>query len=288
MVRSYCDRVGIQPLAESCERFQDSRQRDPARTNVRAGIHIPGGKIKEFFAHAARCVMVRVMTYFDIVFFAIVAVVLILRLRAVLGRRNEDEPRLPNPFGLPGMGKDDDEDFVAGAKPEQPAAAAIEHHHAPLPLPILAPDSLAGGIEQVRRLDPAFDEKKFMSGARAAFTMIVAAFAKGDLAVLRNLLGPDVYAAFAKAVETRQQAEQRLETTILEIRDVDLSRVKLTGDVARLTVRFMSKQNNATYDKDGNLVDGNPHGREEIEDIWTFARNLKQQDPNWLLVETQA
>ncbi|MEQ1652864.1 MAG: hypothetical protein ABL897_10270, partial [Hyphomicrobium sp.] len=60
------------------------------------------------------------MNYFDIVFFAIVAVVLILRLRSVLGRRNEDEPRRPNPFGGPPAGReDDDEDFAVGPKTAQ-------------------------------------------------------------------------------------------------------------------------------------------------------------------------
>lgn len=227
------------------------------------------------------------MTYFDIVFFAIVAVVLILRLRAVLGRRDEDEPRMPNPFGLPGGGRDDDEDFIAGGRVEATPPPDPQHRTS-LPPPILAPDSLAGGLEQVRRLDPAFDEKLFLANARSAFTLIVTAFAKGDLAVLRNLLGPDTYAAFAKAVETRREAGHRLETKILEIKETELARVKVTGDVARLTVRFISKQSNGSFDKDGNLVEGNPDTHEEIEDVWTFARNLKQSSPSWLLVETRA
>ncbi|MGB4101863.1 MAG: Tim44/TimA family putative adaptor protein [Alphaproteobacteria bacterium] len=226
------------------------------------------------------------MNYFDIVFFAIVAVVLILRLRAVLGRRNEDEPQRPNPFGIPPSGReDDDADFVVSPKTADPE---INNQPRSLPPPILAPESLAGSLEQLHRLDPGFDEKLFLKNARAAFAMIVAAFAKGDLVSLKNLLGPEVYATFAKAVEKRQAAGQRLETTIVAIKDAEVQRAKMVGDIAHLTVRFVSHQANATYDQANQLVDGNPHGREEIEDVWTFARNVTQRDPSWHLVETGA
>ncbi|MEJ0061902.1 MAG: Tim44/TimA family putative adaptor protein [Alphaproteobacteria bacterium] len=224
------------------------------------------------------------MAYFDILFFAIVAVVLILRLRTVLGRRNEDEPRRPNPFGIPPAGKEEeDEEFAVSPAHEM---AIPEGRRQALPPPILAPDSLAGGIEQVRRLDPLFDEKQFLAGAKSAFSMIVSAFAQNDMGALRSLLGPEVYAAFGKAVEARMAAGVKLETGIHAIKEAELTRVKLAGDVARLTVRFVSEQSNAAYDKDGALTDGDPQRREEIEDIWVFARNLKQSDPAWLLVET--
>lgn len=227
------------------------------------------------------------MNYFDIVFFAIVAVVLVLRLRAVLGRRHEDEPRRPNPFAPPPTGReDDDEDFTVSSKSAN--TTFIEQQPKPLPLPVLAPESLAGCLEYLRRRDAAFDEKQFLKNARGAFTMIVGAFAKGDLASLKTLLGPEVYTAFSKAVEVRQQAGQRLETKILDIKDAELLRAKMDGDVARLTVRFTSHQNNTTYDSANTLIEGNPDSREEVEDVWTFARNVAQKDPSWHLVETKA
>ena len=227
------------------------------------------------------------MQYFDIVFLAIVAVILILRLRSVLGQRHEDEPQRPNPFATPPSGRDDeDEDFIVGPKTDH--AAFNETPTRTLPPPILAPDSLAGSLEQLHRRDPAFEEKQFLKNARAAFTMIVTAFAEGNLSTLQPLLGPEVYGAFAKAVATRSQAGHKLETKILEIKEAEIMRAKLDGDLARLTVRFISHQNNATYDQNHHLIDGNPDAREEIEDVWIFARNVAQKDPSWHLVETHA
>lgn len=224
------------------------------------------------------------MQHLDIIILAIVAVVIALRLRAALGQRHDDEPRRPNPFGVPKAGKEeDDEGFMLGPKHE----ATLPQEPAALPPPVLAPDSLAGGLTLIRQADPAFDEKTFLQGARTAFTMIVEAFARGDTDKLKRHLGPDVYQAFVRAITIRQAAGQRLETLIRGIKDVELTRARLTGDVARLTVRFVSEQSNTTYDEQGQIVEGSPDAREEIEDVWSFARNLRQDDPSWMLVETR-
>ncbi len=222
------------------------------------------------------------MQHLDIIIFAIVAVVIALRLRSVLGQRHDDEPRRPNPFGVPKAGKEeDDEGFMLSPKHE--AALPPE---ALSPPPVLAPESLSGVLTLIKQREPTFDEKTFLQGARSAFMLIVGAFARGDLEMLRKYLGPDVYDAFARAVQTRQAASQRMETNILAIKEAEVLRARLTGDVARLTVRFVSEQTNVTYDAQGQVIEGSSTQREQIEDVWSFARNLKQADPNWLLVET--
>ncbi|MBP7253070.1 MAG: Tim44 domain-containing protein [Alphaproteobacteria bacterium] len=224
------------------------------------------------------------MQHLDIIVFAIVAVVIALRLRSVLGQRHDDEPRRPNPFGVPKAGKEeDDEGFMLSPKHE----AALPPDALPPPAPVLAPESLAGGLTLIKQKDPSFDEKTFLHGARAAFTLIVGNFAKGDAEGLKKYLGPDVYDAFARAIQIRQAAHQRMETTIHTIKEAEVTRARLTGDVARITVRFVSEQTNLTYDEQNQIVEGALNQREEIEDIWSFARNLRQEDPHWLLVETR-
>lgn len=223
------------------------------------------------------------MEYLDIIVLAIVAVVIALRLRSVLGQRHDDEPRKPNPFGVPKAGKDeDDEGFMLSPKHE----AAMPAPQA-LPPPVLAPESLAGTLTLIKQRAPQFDEKEFLQGARSAFHMIVAGFAQGEMEKLRSFLGPEVFQSFARAVAERRAIGQRLETTIHAVKEAEVTRARLSGDTARLTVRFVSEQSNATYDETGQLVDGSPNQREVIEDVWSFARNLKQDNPVWLLVETR-
>ncbi|HRQ79762.1 MAG TPA: Tim44/TimA family putative adaptor protein, partial [Azospirillaceae bacterium] len=154
-----------------------------------------------------------------------------------------------------------------------------------------APDeplSLAARINQVREADGGFEEKSFLAGARAAFEMIVQAFAIGDLASLRPLLSDEVFANFSRAVKDRQAAGETLETRIAAIRDIDLADARLEGSVAFITIRFVSDQTNVTKDADGRIVDGDPNEPIEVIDLWTFARNVRSRDPNWTLVETRA
>jgi predicted lipid-binding transport protein (Tim44 family) len=39
-------------------------------------------------------------------------------------------------------------------------------------------------------------------------------------------------------------------------------------------------------DRDGNIVDGDTENVAPIVDIWTFCRDVKRKDPNWILVST--
>ncbi|HJU15561.1 MAG TPA: Tim44/TimA family putative adaptor protein [Stellaceae bacterium] len=217
--------------------------------------------------------------YFDIILFAMIAGFLVLRLRSILGRRT-------------GFERDRHRDFFArrpGAAPGK--VTAVREHGKPglLPVQVLPPaDTVATGIEAVRRADPGFDPGRFVAGARSAFTLIVEAFARGDTAALRPLLGEEVYRAFATAIENRRAAGETLETRILRIEDVDITRAGLDGHTARVTVKFVSEQINVTRASEGSVVDGDPEHSSEKIDIWTFARDTRSADPNWALVATGA
>jgi predicted lipid-binding transport protein (Tim44 family) len=58
------------------------------------------------------------------------------------------------------------------------------------------------------------------------------------------------------------------------------------GRVARVTLRFVSRQINVTRDAQGRVVAGDPTRPEEVVDLWTFERDVRSSDPNWLLAET--
>lgn len=214
--------------------------------------------------------------YLDIIFFAMVAGFLILRLRSVLGRRTGNEnperwtsrqPRKPAPGELP-------ENVTRLPNRTVPADAGVES------------TPLQAGLTQIQLADPGFDPAQFVEGARAAFEMIVTAYAQGDTATLRPLLSDEVYENFAKAIRARQQAKQTLETTLVGIKSADLVEARMDGRTALVTVKFVSEQINVTRDEAGAVVDGDPSHVTSVTDLWTFARNTRSRDPNWLLVAT--
>ena len=61
---------------------------------------------------------------------------------------------------------------------------------------------------------------------------------------------------------------------------------KVENRLARISVRFDADIAAVTRDQDGNLVAGSLSDAVETHDIWTFARKLRSDDPNWKLVET--
>ena len=116
--------------------------------------------------------------------------------------------------------------------------------------------------------------------------MIVGAYAQGDTATLRPLLADEVYENFAAAIKARQQAKQTLETTLVGVKSADIIEARMDNRTAIVTVKFVSDQINVTRDAAGTAVDGDPQQIAAVTDVWSFARNTRSRDPNWLLVAT--
>jgi predicted lipid-binding transport protein (Tim44 family) len=224
--------------------------------------------------------------YFDIIIFAMIAAFLVLRLRGVLGRRTGTEkPReglLPRSRANRTAATDNADNVVS-----LPDAARAREELAPVPggPRAASPES---GLGQIRGADPTFDPAGFVQGARGAFEIIVNAFAGGDTATLRPLLSDEVYERFAEAIRHRVAAKETLETHLASVKLADIDEAELNGRTAFVTVKFVSDQVNVTRAADGKIVDGEVDRVAEKTDFWTFARNTRSQDPNWLLVATRS
>lgn len=220
------------------------------------------------------------MQYIEIVLLGLVAAFLVLRLRAVLGRRHGQEHQAPDTFAPPL-----DQRPAELPRPDARSGAPV----LPAPRgPLAVAKGAENGIERIRLADPGFDPQGFVKGARQAFEMIVTAFAKGDTATLRPLLADDVYGNFAAAIEQRAAARQTLETQLIGFESVEIAAAEMAGTEARVSLRFVSEQINVIRDADKLIVEGNPNEVEKITDLWTFARDTKSTDPTWLLVATNS
>ena len=60
------------------------------------------------------------------------------------------------------------------------------------------------------------------------------------------------------------------------------------GDTAQVTIAFVSQLISVVRDAEGNVVDGSADSVSEVNDVWTFSRQLGSRDPNWLLVATES
>ena len=221
------------------------------------------------------------LAYIDILFFAMVAAFIALRLRSVLGRRTGHERRRTEGYGdVRGEATTDNVvpigDRGAGSAEVDQAIAA------------LGDGDVKSGLTRIRDVDPHFDLKEFLSGARLAFEMIVDSYAAGDKAALRPLLADQVFRGFARAIDERVAIEQSLDTQLLAVSEPEVIEADLVDDAARVTLKFESEQVNVIRDRDGTVVEGDPQTAENIVDLWTFERDTRSGDPNWTLIETRA
>lgn len=227
------------------------------------------------------------MAIMDILLFAAVAAFLVLRLRSILGKRTgaEDAERWNRrpPERPADLTTERAEQIPDNVTPFPGAARPAE---APAKI-VLNDPALQLGLEEIRRADPSFVPAEFVEGARGAFEMILMSYAQGDTQTLKPLLAPDVYSGFAGAIQSRQTAKQTLETTLVGIQSADIAGLRMAGRFAEVTVKFVTEQVNVLRDAEGQAIDGEAASVTKLTDLWTFARDTRSRDPNWLLIRTE-
>ncbi|HET6306117.1 MAG TPA: Tim44/TimA family putative adaptor protein [Rhodopila sp.] len=212
----------------------------------------------------------------DLVLFGMIAAFLVLRLRSILGKRTGFERQSPPiaPVRLRPVGP------VIDAKAEAPQPASAQ----------TVPEAgspVGQALAQMRGVDPSFDANRFLAGAEQAFRMIVAAFAAGNRVALRPLLSDEMYGVFEQAIGAREKAGETQVADIRSVQKLGIDAAELKGRTGSVTVRIVSDQVSFTQDKDGKPVAGTD-AVTEITDIWTFERDLSQQDPTWRLVAARS
>ncbi|MFC5069603.1 Tim44/TimA family putative adaptor protein [Flaviflagellibacter deserti] len=224
---------------------------------------------------------------FDIytVIFLVLAVFILVRLRSVLGTRTGNER--PRDYARDTAPQTANENVIP--MPPRPDAAA-EPVDPALRWKGFAEDGtpVAKGLDDIVAADPTFEPASFVQGARAAYEMIVQAFAAGDTRTLKGLLAKDVFDSFAATIADRERRGETVESRFVSIDKADIRDAEMRGGSAQIEVRFASQLVTATRDKDGNVIDGNADAVTEVIDIWTFARDAHSRDPNWKLVSTEA
>ena len=224
--------------------------------------------------------------FIDIIFFAMIAAFLVLRLRGVLGRRDGHERKIQNPFKNRSSEQQDNNVITM---PDRTDPHADE---GPLKESALdageSDDPMVRGLMEIQRANPDFDSEEFISGSKIAFELILGAYSSGDTETLKPLLSSEVFADFSQAIRDREQAGETLEDTLVGIKSADIVEAYLEGRMVNITTKFVSDQINATRDENGDVVNGNPNAVIEVTDFWTFARDTKSRNPNWTLIATSS
>ncbi len=213
----------------------------------------------------------------EIIFLAMLAGFIALRLYSVLGRRTGHENPLGEGTGRPSIRMSDFEgktgDAAFDSRPVLPEGLNPE-----LRAPLMA----------IMQADPGFDPARFVAGARAAYGMILEAFWTGDIKTLEDYASDDVALQFRHAIDQRTADGLRLENKLVRIDHAEIVSAQLSGSMAEVTVRFDADLIAITRNSAGQIVAGSTSDAIATHDIWTFSRHVGSSDPNWLLIATDA
>jgi len=189
--------------------------------------------------------------YIDIVLLAIVAGIIVLRLRSVLGKGAEDSAtRIKKPS-------------IVDAQFEETISSRVK--------------------ENVNLRE--FKEETFLKGAQAAYEMIVNAFAAADKKTLKDLTSPEVYKSFVGVLDERKNKKYVNQFTFIGVKKAKIENVDNKDSFYTVKTRFVSEIISCIKDANNNIIEGSPEEIQTVNDVWSFSRDLNSDDPTWSLTE---
>lgn len=205
-----------------------------------------------------------------------VAIFLVLRLRSVLGTREGfEKPRVESPGNTTRRDRGGLEVIEGGIDSDITDHAAED-------------SETARALMGMKLVEPEFNVSEFLTGARGAYEMILMAYENGDLDEVRSFLSAEVLDSFEAGIAMRKERGLTIDANFVGVRELALQDAEFSrsSNEAELTVRFVGELTSVVRDNAGDVVEGSETEIKRQRDIWTFARIMGSDNPNWQLVAT--
>lgn len=212
----------------------------------------------------------------QLIVLAAIAIFLILRLRDVLGTREGfEKPVVTRDEATRSKNRDRFEVIEGG--PDTDITDHVEDG-----------SDNAEALAQMKSAEPSFSVSEFLGGARGAYEMILMKFEAGEMAAIQPFLSTEVYESFATVVEEREKQGLTIDANFVGVREMKLVEAEFDPETSEgeITVKFVGELTSVVRDKSGEIVEGSPNEVKKQKDIWTFARIMGSDNPNWQLVAT--
>ena len=196
--------------------------------------------------------------YIDILILAIIAGIVLLRLRSVLGRRtgHEKTDKTSYNYETPQTSK---EEKVIPIEPKTTSSA---------------------------REDGWFNNDDFLRGAANAYETIVTNFENGNKDALKPLLSDDVLNSFSSVIDERNSKNETVEFNFIGIEKSEIVHKDLKKNPMEVTVRFISEMITCIKNSKDEVISGSLNQVQKITDVWTFEKIKDKKSSNWLLTAT--
>lgn len=221
--------------------------------------------------------------FLDLVFLAVIVLLLVLRLRSVLGTRPASEEKNRN-----SVDNDRETSKIVDISEYRTVENVSDATGADNFEKTDNTPEVIQSLRKIKETFPTFNLPDFMQKAPKAFEYIAQAFAAGNKEDLKPLLSADLYKKFEKVIDERIQKGQTAEFSLIGFKKIRLLKAEIIGDFVELTVEFETEQTNLVKDSEGKTIIGDPTYIETVTDIWTLRKDMKTSTPVWILAATRA
>ena len=201
------------------------------------------------------------MQYFDIILFAVIAGVLAIRLYRILGIKSKvkiekNEEAVQNVINIKEE-KDQKKENVITENGE--------------------------GLSYLKKIQPDFNEKDFLSGASKALPMLLEAKYKANKKVLISFLEDDIFRIFEKQILDQESKGHTIDNCEINVFDKNIKEIKIQDNIVYIRVEFKFNEKFIINNSDGSVFLDLSKDVDEKTVAWTFLRPLESDSPNWKL-----
>ena len=197
--------------------------------------------------------------YLDILILAVLAGLVLLRLRSVLGRRTGHEKTDQSTFNY--------------EQPSQDLKSKVE-----IKSPVIARTSTND--------DSWFNEEDFVNGANNAYEIIITNFENGNKDSLKPLLDENVLKHFVDVIDQRNINKEKVEFSFIGIESSQIIHKDIKNNPMEVTIKFVSEMITCIKNNNDEIISGSINQVQKITDVWTFSKNKNIKSDNWLLSAT--
>lgn len=144
---------------------------------------------------------------------------------------------------------------------------------------------MLSGLEQLKTMDTSFNENEFLDGAKGAYNYLYDLIADADEEAMDDLTSPRLLDRLMEDIETMDEAGLKRIVDVKSVDNIVLLDARLNGMTAIVDVKYTVSQADYVTDAEGNIQEGFSDEASKVETIWTWARSINSDDPNWELEE---
>ena len=202
--------------------------------------------------------------YLDILIFGVIAIFLIFRLKNILGTKTDFE----------------DNGLKEKKQPKQFSNVVSLKNN--------KNNSFNEEIDKIVKADSNFDMVNFLDGSKTFFEMVLKSFVSGNLDNVKDFIKPSVLKSFKGAIDDRNKENETLIIDLISVEKNKIVSSVITKSSIKINVVFETLQITALMDKNEKIIDGDTGKEILVKDEWIFEKKIKDQNPNWTLIETKS